>query len=46
MDLLSTCSVANLVGKKIVNKAVRMKLASNLSVRMISGTPLLMIFKF
>ena len=45
-DLLSSCSIANLVGKRIVDKAVGMKLASNLSVRKISGVPLLMIFKF
>jgi len=45
-DLLSSCSVANLVGKRIVDKAVGMKLASNLSVRKISGVPFLMIFKF
>lgn len=44
-DLLSSCSVANLVGKRIVDKAVGMKLASNLSVRKISGVPFLMIFK-
>jgi hypothetical protein len=44
--LLTSCSVANLVGKRIVGKAVGMKLASKLSVRMISGVPFLMIFKF
>ncbi|MGH9909475.1 MAG: DUF424 domain-containing protein [Nitrososphaerales archaeon] len=45
-DLLSSCSTANLVGKKIVEKAVTMKLASKLSVRTISDVPFLMIFKF
>ena len=45
-DLLSSCSTANLVGKKIVEKAVTMKLASKLSVRTISDVPILMIFKF
>lgn len=44
-DLLSSCSTANLVGKKIVEKAVTMKLASKLSVRTISDVPFLMIFK-
>jgi hypothetical protein len=44
--LLKTCSVANLVGKRIVNKAVEMKLASSISVRNISDVPFLMIFKF
>ncbi len=46
VDLLSSCSVANLVGKRIVDKAVRMKLASSLSVRTISDVPFLMVFKF
>ncbi|MEM2759851.1 MAG: DUF424 domain-containing protein [Nitrososphaerales archaeon] len=45
-NLLASCSVANLVGKRIVNKALSMKLASNLSVRTISDVPFLMIFKF
>ena len=45
-ELLSTCSVANLVGKRIVDKALRMKLASGLGVRTISDMPFLMIFKF
>jgi len=45
-ELLHTCAIANLVGKRIVNKAVGMKLASGLSVRTISGVPFLMIFKF
>jgi hypothetical protein len=44
--LLKTCSIANLVGKRIVNKAVEMKLASSISVRNISDVPFLMIFKF
>lgn len=45
-ELLGTCSVANLVGKRIVDKALRMKLASGLGVRTISDIPFLMIFKF
>lgn len=46
VELLHSCAIANLVGKRIVNKAVGMKLASGLSVRTISGVPFLMIFKF
>ncbi len=46
VELLHTCSVANLVGKRIVSKAVGMKLASEFSVRTISSVPFLMIFKF
>jgi len=45
-ELLHACSVANLIGERIVNKAVEMKLASNLSIRLIAGVPFLMIFKF
>ncbi|MFQ5940208.1 MAG: DUF424 domain-containing protein [Nitrososphaerales archaeon] len=45
-DLLRSCVVANLIGERIVNKAVRMNLASELSVRTISDIPFLMIFKF
>lgn len=45
-DLLRSCSIANLVGERIVEKAIGMKMASDLSVRMISGVPFLMIFKF
>lgn len=45
-ELLHACSVANLIGERIVNKAVGMKLASNLSIRLIAGVPFLMIFKF
>jgi len=45
-ELLHSCAIANLVGERIVSKAVEMKLASNLSIRTISGVPFLMIFKF
>lgn len=45
-ELLYACSIANLVGERIVDKAVDMKMASKLSVRMINGVPFLMIYKF
>ena len=45
-ELLRSCAIANLVGERIVSKAVGMKLASNLSIRTISGVPFLMVFKF
>ncbi len=45
-ELLRTCAIANLVGKRTVDKAVTMKMASSLSIRTISGVPFLMIFKF
>ena len=44
--LLNSCFVANLVGRRIVNKALRMKIASDLSVRTISEIPFLMIYRF
>jgi uncharacterized protein len=45
-DLLKKCSIANLVGNKIVGQALSMKMAKEASVRRISGVPFLMIFKF
>ncbi len=44
--LLRSCSIANLVGKRIVSKALEMRLASPQSVRYIAGVPFLMLFKF
>jgi hypothetical protein len=44
--LLQTCSVANLVGERIVSKAIKMRLAKEISIKTISGIPFLMIFKF
>ncbi|WP_158648703.1 MULTISPECIES: DUF424 domain-containing protein [Candidatus Nitrosocaldus] len=44
--LLRSCSIANLVGKRIVAKALEMRLASPHSVRYINGVPFLMLFKF
>ena len=45
-NLLKTCSVANLVGERIVNKAIALRLAKEISIKRISGIPFLMIFKF
>ena len=45
-NLLKTCSVANLVGQRIVNKAITLRLAKEISIKRISGIPFLMIFKF
>ncbi|MEM0365340.1 MAG: DUF424 family protein [Candidatus Nitrosocaldus sp.] len=44
--LLRSCSIANLVGKRIVAKALEMRLASPHSIRYIAGVPFLMLFKF
>ena len=45
-DLLKRCTIANLVGEKIVGQALAMKMAKEASVKRISGVPFLMIFKF
>ena len=45
-ELLRTCSIANLVGERIVSQAVQLKRAKERSIRRISGVPFLMIFKF
>ena len=45
-ELLRTCSIANLVGERIVTQAVQLKFAKERSIRRISGVPFLMIFKF
>jgi hypothetical protein len=45
-DLLNKCSIANLVGEKIVSLAISMGLAKEISVKRICGIPFLMIFKF
>lgn len=44
--LLRSCSIANLVGKRIVEKALEMRLASYESIRYIAGVPFLMLFRF
>ena len=45
-NALKECSIANLVGEKCIKKALELRLASELSIRRISGVPFLMIFKF
>jgi hypothetical protein len=45
-NLLQTCSIANLVGERIVNQAIRLRLAKEISIKRICGIPFLMIFKF
>lgn len=44
--LLKSSSVLNLVGKKIVELALRLKLAKENSVKVIGNIPFLMIFSF
>jgi len=45
-DLLNKCSIANLAGKSIVEKAIRIRLANPKSVKRFSGIPFLMLFRF
>lgn len=45
-ELLQKCDIANLVGERIVNHAISMKMAKEISVKRISGVPFLMIYKF
>ncbi len=44
--LLKSCSIANLVGTRIVTQAINLRLANEMSVKYISGIPFLMIYKF
>jgi len=46
MELLQKCDIANLVGDRIVQQAIKMKLAKEVSIRKISDVPFLMIYKF
>ncbi len=46
IKLLKECSIANLVGENIIDKALTIKLAAEASIRRISNIPFLMIFKF
>jgi uncharacterized protein len=45
-EMLRVCSIASLVGERIVKQALEMRLATAASVRKISGVPFLMIYKF
>ena len=44
--LLRLCSIANLVGERIVKLAIDLRFAKVMSIKRISGVPFLMIFKF
>lgn len=46
IDLIRSCRTANLVGNRIVDRAVKEKLASNLAVRKVGKLSFLMIFRF
>ena len=44
--LLLECSIANLAGQRIIARAIKLKLANEVTVKNISGVPFLMIYKF
>ena len=45
-EMLQKCSIANLVGDRIVGHAISMKIAKEASIKRISGVSFLMIYKF
>lgn len=46
IKLLESSSIMNLVGEKIVNLAISLKLAKTNSIKIFDGVPFLMIFSF
>jgi uncharacterized protein len=44
--LLKRCSIANLIGRRVVDKTLSLGLAKRDSIRIVSDIPFLMIFKF
>lgn len=45
-NILRSSSILNLVGNRIINLAIEMRLAKETTVKNIQGVPFLMIFKF
>lgn len=44
--LLTRCSIANLIGRRVVQKTLSLGLAKKDSIKIVSDIPFLMIFKF
>ena len=44
--LLKRCSIANLIGRRVVDKSLSLGLAKKDSIKVVSDIPFLMIFKF
>ena len=44
--LLKRCSIANLIGRRVVDKTLNLGLAKKDSIKVVSDIPFLMIFKF
>lgn len=45
-SLLKKCNIANLAGKNIIEKAINSRMANPASVKIFSGVPFLMIYRF
>ncbi|MGI9012102.1 MAG: DUF424 domain-containing protein [Nitrososphaeraceae archaeon] len=45
-NLLKRCSVANLIGRRVIEKTLSLRLAKRDSIKIVSDIPFLMIFKF
>lgn len=45
-SLLKKCSIANLIGRRVVDKTLSLGLAKKESIKIVSDIPFLMIFKF
>jgi hypothetical protein len=45
-SLLKRCSIANLIGRRVVDKTLSLGLAKKNSIKIVSDIPFLMIFKF
>lgn len=45
-NLLKRCSIANLIGRRVIEKTLSLGLAKRDSIKIVSDIPFLMIFKF
>jgi uncharacterized protein len=45
-SLLQRCSIANLIGRRVIEKTLSLGLAKRDSIKIVSDIPFLMIFKF
>ena len=45
-SLLKRCSIANLIGRRVIEKTLSLGLAKRDSIKIVSDIPFLMIFKF
>lgn len=45
-NLLKKCSIANLIGRRVIEKTLSLRLAKRDSIKIVSDIPFLMLFKF